>query len=176
MTCKRPGSLAAMPYGQIKTAQDLEAVINKIEEVDPDESDPELTAQRNPERAQHHIERYRSIKRKMSALHAFRLDKRLRALECYAEAAVARAHGQPERAVLLLNEAFEIWSSIGYAWRGVVSSLALYELTKETHFREYASINIQRFSASWITRRFELVFPAQRPWETPLSAAGSPGS
>jgi hypothetical protein len=47
MTCKRPGSLAAMPYGQIKTAQDLEAVINKIEEVDPDESDPELTAQRN---------------------------------------------------------------------------------------------------------------------------------
>ena len=77
----------------------------------------------NPERAQHHIERYRSIKRKMSALHAFRADKRLRALECYAEASVARAHGQPDRAILLLNEAFEIWSSIGYAWRGVVSSL-----------------------------------------------------
>jgi tetratricopeptide (TPR) repeat protein len=136
----------------------------------------ELTAQRNPERAQHHIERYRSIKRKMSALHAFRADKRLRALECYAEASVSRALGQPDRAILLLNEAFEIWSSIGYAWRGVVSSLALYELTQETHFREYASINIQRFSASWITRRFELVFPAQRPWETPLTAAGSPGS
>ncbi len=51
----------------------------------------ELTAQRAPERAQHHVERYRAIKRKMSALHAFRADRRLRALECYAEAAVARA-------------------------------------------------------------------------------------
>jgi hypothetical protein len=127
----------------------------------------ELTAQRAPERAQHHVERYRAIKRKMSALHAFRADRRLRALECYAEAAVARALGQRDRAILLLREAFEIWSSIGYAWRGVLSSLLLYELSGEPNYREYASINIQRFSASWITRRFALVFPSQQPWGRP---------
>jgi tetratricopeptide (TPR) repeat protein len=120
----------------------------------------ELTAERAPERARRYIERYRAIKRRMSALHAFRADRRLRALECYAEAAVARAHDQYDRAILLLNEAFHIWSSIGYAWRGVVSSLLLYELTEEPHFRECASHNIQRFSASWITRRFESVFPS----------------
>jgi tetratricopeptide (TPR) repeat protein len=119
----------------------------------------ELTAQRAPERARHYIERYRAIKRRMSALHAFRADRRLRALECYAEAIVVRAHNQNDRAILLLSEAFEIWSAIGYAWRGVVSSLLLYELTEEPHFRACASDNIQRFSASWITRRFESVFP-----------------
>jgi hypothetical protein len=135
----------------------------------------ELTARRAPERARHHIERYRAIKRKMSALHAFRADRRLRALECYAEATVARAHSENDRAILLLNEAFEIWSSIGYAWRGVVSSLLLYELTKEPRFRECASNNIQGFSASWITRRFESVFPPQRTLMAP-PAASSRGS
>jgi hypothetical protein len=130
----------------------------------------EITAERAPDIAQRHIERYRSIKHKMSALHAFRADRRLRALECYAEAAVARALGHADRAALLFSEAFDIWSSIGYAWRAIVTSLSLYELTGEARFREYATINIQRFSASWIARRYELAFPSPRPWQPPIAA------
>ncbi len=55
----------------------------------------EVSAERGPARAERHIERYRAIKRKMSNLHAFRADVRLRAAECVAEAAVARATGRP---------------------------------------------------------------------------------
>jgi hypothetical protein len=132
----------------------------------------EMAAERAPERAQQHIERYRSIKHKMSALHVFRADRRLRALECYAEATVARAHGQSDRAVLLFEEAFDIWSSIGYAWRAMVAALSLYELTRDVRFREYATINVPRFSSSWIAHRYELLFPTPKPWKPSLSGVG----
>jgi hypothetical protein len=36
-----------MPYDVLKTAEELEAVISAIDEIDPGEHDPELQAQRN---------------------------------------------------------------------------------------------------------------------------------
>ncbi len=115
----------------------------------------ELTATQSPAEAQNLIERYRAIKRKMSPLHVMRSDRRLRAMECYGEAVVARAHGQRERAALLLEEAFGTWSTIGYTWRAVATALALYELTAEQRHYVYAAENIQPFATSWLGRWFD---------------------
>jgi tetratricopeptide (TPR) repeat protein len=110
----------------------------------------ELTASHSPDDAQELIARYRAIKRKMSPLHAFRADRRLRALECYSEAVVARAQGQQARAVMLFEEAFETWSTIGYHWRAVATALSLFELTRKRRFADYARRNASRFGSSWL--------------------------
>jgi tetratricopeptide (TPR) repeat protein len=112
----------------------------------------ELTASRSPENAQALIDRYRAIKRKMSPLHVFRADRRLRALECYSEAIVARAQGHDARALMLFEEAFETWSAIGYRWRAVATALSLSELTGKRRFADYARRNAGGFGASWLGR------------------------
>jgi hypothetical protein len=112
----------------------------------------ELTASRSAENAQALIDRYRAIKRKMSPLHVFRADRRLRALECYSEAIVARAQGHNARAVMLFEEAFETWSAIGYRWRAVATALSLFELTGKRRFADYARRNAHSFGTSWLGR------------------------
>ena len=127
----------------------------------------ELTAQRSPEDARALIDRYRAIKRNMSPLHVFRADRRLRALECYSEAIVARALGQDARAVMLFEEAFGTWSAIGYRWRAVACALPLLELTGERRYRDCARREARLFGNSWLGHW------AARVLATPGSDVGS---
>ena len=111
----------------------------------------ELLAPQDAMRGQALIDRYRSIKRKMSVLVNQR-DGRLRAAECHAFGVVAAAAGERGRAAEMLDEAFELWSSIGFVYRATRTALEMAELTGDDRRLGYAREHVGKFPNSWFSR------------------------
>jgi len=107
----------------------------------------------DPDQARRLINRYFAIKSPVSPKKIFRRDRRQRADECSAHAAVLVAEGERERATSLLLESFQIWSEVGYAWRAATVAADLAELTGETRFFEVAAREAAKQPHSWLARR-----------------------
>jgi len=113
----------------------------------------ELRAADDADHASMLVERYRSIKGRVSSLFSASSDRRFSADEQYSYGIVAAACGRRATAVRSLNDAFEIWSSIGFTWRAVRAAAALFELTHDSKYRSYARAGVTPFASSWLERR-----------------------
>jgi hypothetical protein len=109
-----------------------------------------LLAERRPRDAETHLRRYRSTKEAVSHFLMARSDARWSAFEDYVEALIAAANGERQRAVELLERAFDFWVSVGYSWRATRATLKLYELTGERRHIEWAAREADAYPLSWI--------------------------
>lgn len=107
----------------------------------------------DPGQARRLIDRYFSIESPVSPSEIFKRDRRQRADECSAHAAVLVAEGERERAISLLQESFRIWSEVGYAWRAATVAADLAELTGERRFFDVAAREAANQPHSWLARR-----------------------
>lgn len=98
-------------------------------------------------------DRYCSIKSKISPQLLADFDRRSRALETFAHASVLRAEGQFGRAVLLFEEAFQIYDQVGYHWRATEAAIQLGELTGSERYLEYARRETSARPNSWLASR-----------------------
>jgi hypothetical protein len=99
-------------------------------------------------------DRYASLRSSVSTLSLVaRGDRRQRADECSAHAAVLIAEGQRGRAISLLLESLDIWSTVGYAWRAAAVAADLAELTGESHYFDIAGREAAKQPNSWLARR-----------------------
>ncbi len=80
-------------------------------------------------------------------------DRRQRADECSAHAAVLLAEGQRRRAISLLLESFDIWTEVGYAWRAAAIAADLALLTGENRYCDIAAREASKQPNSWLSKR-----------------------
>jgi tetratricopeptide (TPR) repeat protein len=99
-------------------------------------------------------DRFASLKSPVSPFELYaRGNRRERATQCQAHAAVLIAEGDRQRAISLLLESLSIWSEVGYAWREAATAADLAELTGERRFFEIAAKQVTSQSNSWLARR-----------------------
>jgi tetratricopeptide (TPR) repeat protein len=104
--------------------------------------------------------RFSSLKSSVSPLEVYgHENRRERAAQCQAHAAILSAEGARDRAVTLLLESFEIWSQIGYVWRRSAVAADLAELTGEARFFEIAGTQARLQPNSWLARRLAQLTP-----------------
>lgn len=114
----------------------------------------------SPSEAKLLFDRYRRIKSKLPPNADGATDRRPRAYERMAEGTVLRALGQSAQAIQAFFEAFDIWTSVGNAWRSATASLELAELTGSSQFVQHARQEASRRPNSWLARRCDaLVVP-----------------
>jgi len=158
-------SFLAREIGEVFTAQDdLEHALKLAKQTDWENAPGEqrnvlfeLARQLAPidaERARALWDRYATLKSTPPALYlATRGDRRLRAEECSAHAAVLVAESQYGRAISLLLESLEIWTDVGYCWRAAAVALDLAELTGEARYAAIAGREAAKQPNSWLARR-----------------------
>jgi tetratricopeptide (TPR) repeat protein len=105
-------------------------------------------------RARVTLDRYFSARTPISNLALFAKDARRRGDECMATAAVVRAEGQLDRAVMVYKEAFDIWTDVGYAWRAAAAALEIYTLTGDTGYLDVVAREAAERPLSWIANRY----------------------
>jgi tetratricopeptide (TPR) repeat protein len=98
--------------------------------------------------------RFQSLKSGVSPLELYE-NRRERAAQCQAHATILTAEGERERAITLLLESLDIWSSLGYVWRKAAVAADLAELTGEARFFELANVQARQQPHSWLARRLE---------------------
>jgi len=91
----------------------------------------------SPNESQRLLDRYDNLKSNSRAS-VITKDERFRGEELCARAAVMRANGQVERAVLLMIDALEIWTAAGYGPKAAFVAADLAELTSESYYAEIA--------------------------------------
>jgi hypothetical protein len=80
-------------------------------------------------------------------------DRRQRALECSAHAAVLASESQSGRAISLLLESLEIFTEVGYRWRAAAVALDLADLTGEARYIAIAEREAAKYPNSSLARR-----------------------
>jgi tetratricopeptide (TPR) repeat protein len=105
--------------------------------------------------------RFQSLKSAVSPLELYE-SRRERAARCQAHATILTVEGERDRAVTLLLESLEIWSSLGYAWRKAAVAADLAELTGELRFFEIANIQAIKQPHSWLARRLGMLADGRR--------------
>jgi tetratricopeptide (TPR) repeat protein len=158
-------SFLARELGELVTAtEDLEYAARLTKSIDWETcSGPERAAlftlahriaPCDPKEARRLYDRYLALKSPVSPLEMPASgNRRHRANECAAHAAVLVAEGHRERAISLLRESFQIWSEVGYVWRAATVAVDLAELTGETRFFEVAAREAAKQPHSWLARR-----------------------
>jgi hypothetical protein len=117
-----------------------------------------ILAPSDPKQARALWNRYERLKPSLSdSSLSMRGDRRQRADECSAHAAVLLAEGQRNRGVSLLLESLEIWSDVGFSWRAAVIAAELAEITEEPRFFEIAGREAAKQPNSWLSRRLGLI-------------------
>ena len=166
-------SFLARELGELVTAtEDLEYAARLTKSIDWETcSGPERAAlfalarsiaPRDPKEARRLYDRYSALKSPVSPLEMPASgNRRHRANECSAHAAVLVAEGHRERAISLLQEGFRIWSEVGYAWRAATVAADLAELTGEARFFEVAAREAAKHPHSWLARRVGALAAAQ---------------
>ncbi len=84
------------------------------------------------------LERYKKIRSRISPVAVNAFDRRVRAYELRAEAAVLLANGERSAATLRYLDAFEIWDSLGYTTLAARIAVELAALTDAPFFATYA--------------------------------------
>lgn len=103
-------------------------------------------------------DRFVALKSPVSPFELYtRGNRRERAAQCQAHAAVLVAEGEPQRAVSLLLESLAIWTEVGYVWRQAATAADLAELTGEPQFFSIAAAKIENQGHSWLARRLGLL-------------------
>jgi hypothetical protein len=108
-------------------------------------------------RARVTLDRYFSARTPISNLALFAKDTRRRGDECMATAAVVRAEGHLDRAVMVYKEAFDIWTDVGYGWRAASAALEIYTLTGDTAYLDVVAREASERPLSWIAARYAAV-------------------
>jgi len=103
------------------------------------------------------LDRYFSVRTPISNLELFATDTRRRGDECMATAAVIRAEGHLDRAVMVYKEAFDIWTDVGYCWRAAAAALEIYTLTGDTAYLDVVAREAAERPLSWIANRYASV-------------------
>ncbi|HTV74148.1 MAG TPA: hypothetical protein VME66_10615 [Candidatus Acidoferrales bacterium] len=111
----------------------------------------EVMAPVKPGQAQLCLDLYRRIVRPMDPTFVAASDPRVTAHEKYAHGTVfAQSQEKAPLATPYLQSAFEIWSSIGYAWRASRAAMQLYVLTRDEQYPKYVREHIKEFPKSWL--------------------------
>jgi tetratricopeptide (TPR) repeat protein len=158
-------SFLARELGEVVTAgEDLEYAIRVTRRIDWEAvSGSERSvlfalasqvAPNDAKQARRLMARYAALKSPVSPFEVFANgNRRQRADECSAQAAVLCAEGERDRAISLLLESFQIWTEVGYTWRAAGIAADLAQLTGETRFFEVAAREAAKQPNSWLARR-----------------------
>jgi tetratricopeptide (TPR) repeat protein len=158
-------SFLARELGEVLTAsEDLEHAAKLAKQVDWENADGAekmalyvLARQLAPfdtRQARSLWERYNSLKATAALMSlSARGDRRQRADECSAHAAILISEGQLGRGISLLLESFDIWTEVGYVWRAAAVAVDLAELTCEARYFEVAAREAAKQPNSWLARR-----------------------
>lgn len=111
-----------------------------------------LYADTNPALAQQYLAQYRSLSTSVLPGIAYDNDARIRAFASYSSGIALLGLDEPEEAVPMLAEAWEIFNAFGYGWRAALCSLALYRATDDAKFLAAARREIGPWPKSWIAR------------------------
>ena len=114
-----------------------------------------LFAERSPARAQRYLALFRSLSKHMNPRLAFSHDRRLRALQAFPQGVALLHLGEPQAGIALLEEAWSIFTEVGYAWRAALTALELHKATSESRWLQRAREQIAPWPRSWIRREVE---------------------
>jgi tetratricopeptide (TPR) repeat protein len=140
---------------QLASTVDWESVVNSDRKVLLDLA--AAIAPHDARRARIMLDRFMSARTPISKLSLFSQDTRRRGDECMATAAVVRAEGALDRAVMVYKEAFDIWTDVGYAWRAAAAALEIYTLTGDTAYLDVVAREAAERPLSWIANRYASV-------------------
>ncbi len=110
-----------------------------------------------PSKARELLDLYFGLKTPLAVLVAGNHDRRLRAYECFATAAVLEAEGNVQRATINALEAFAIFDSLRITLRAALVALKLSDLTGEPKYRAYVEKVASERPNSWLMRRYQAI-------------------
>ncbi len=108
------------------------------------------------------LERYKRIRSRISPVAVNAFDRRVRAYELRAEAAVLIANGERSAATLRYLDAFEIWDALGYSGLAARIAVELAALTETPFFATYARRESALRPSAALSRLIDLTLPELR--------------
>lgn len=112
----------------------------------------EITAPYDAPRAEAVLGLYDSLKRPIDARFAAPTDQRLHGLRLDAAGAVSAAQGNTTRALAQLQEARDLWTSLGFEWRAAKTARALARVTNADDHVADARRRAAPWPQSWLAR------------------------
>ncbi len=105
----------------------------------------------DPTKAREYVELFEGLSSKINPL--ILADRRTKADDDFSIAIVSVANGDLDRAIDLLRDCFETWTSVGYRWHAAEAAFELAPLVEPKYFIDYALRETERYPASWLRSR-----------------------
>jgi DNA-binding CsgD family transcriptional regulator/tetratricopeptide (TPR) repeat protein len=115
----------------------------------------ELCAPIDGGRAASYLAKFFELRDALSPQLHMRYDERLSALAEYADGVVQAQLGNRKAASTAFRKAWSVYNEIGYDWRAGRCALRLFELTRDSKWREQAREKLRNYGASWLQGELE---------------------
>lgn len=111
-----------------------------------------MFSQSEPARAERYLSMYRSVSTSVNLAVGWQGDRRVRALQLYPHAVATLRLGEFDAAIVMLEEAWRLFSELDYLWRAALAALDLYKATGKGEWLRHAREQIAPWPKSWIAR------------------------
>lgn len=105
----------------------------------------------DPLKAREYVELFEGLSSTVNPLIV--VDRRTKADDDFSIALVLLANDETERAIKLLLDCFETWTSVGYRWHAAEAAIELAAIVDPKHFVDYALRESEPYPASWLRSR-----------------------
>lgn len=112
----------------------------------------QLFSERDPGRGERYLALYRTLSSPMEQRIGWVGDPRARAMELYPQAVALLRLDESAAAIPMLEEAWDIFTSVEYGWRAALAALDLYRATGKADWLQRAREQIAPWPHSWIAR------------------------
>ncbi|HET9097849.1 MAG TPA: hypothetical protein VFN37_14400 [Candidatus Baltobacteraceae bacterium] len=112
----------------------------------------QLFSERDPGRSERYLALYRTLSSPMEQRIGWVGDPRARAMELYPQAVALLRLDESAAAIPMLEEAWDIFTSVEYGWRAALAALDLYKATGKADWLQRAREHIAPWPHSWVAR------------------------